>query len=284
MYTTPQPDPAFALVARVAAAGALLAGLVAFLWVLGVAAPGLSARLRDGARRLRGRGLDATCAWACLLLILALAIPAAWAAWLPPAPAPAPTPLMLLVQPLALYVCMLAVAAACAWRGHGPVATFGLSRADWRDAVRDGLVYGLALVPVVLILSLGAQSAWRWMGLEPTPQDAFGWLADGDYPLWSRLGLAAVAAIVAPVAEEAVFRGVLLAALVPRARLAVALLLQGALFGVAHGHGPSFVPLLVAGIGFGAGYAANGSLITPVVMHAVFNIASLSFFLACGQA
>ncbi|MDR2849578.1 MAG: hypothetical protein LBW77_03430 [Verrucomicrobiota bacterium] len=45
-------------------------------------------------------------------------------------------------------------------------------------------------------------------------------------------------------------------------------------------HGPSFLPLLALSAAFAGGYAATGSLVTPVVMHALFNFASLCFYLA----
>jgi membrane protease YdiL (CAAX protease family) len=244
--------------------------------------------LRDGARQLRERGLDAACSWVCLLFVVTLAAPAALAAWASPSAMPttrAIHPIALLIPPLVVYACMLAMAYACAWRCQGGItAVFGLAPPiRWRGAVRDGVRFGLALVPITLILSMAMQQIWSWMGLDPTPQDAFGWLTDNACPVWSRVGLVILATVVAPVAEEAVFRGVLLASLLPRTGIAVALLLQGGLFGAAHAHGPSFIPLLVAGFGFGAGYMASGSLITPIVMHVVFNAASLALFFTFGQ-
>lgn len=280
----PNLPPILQLTAGLVSAACLLAGTASVLWLLSIARPGLQTRLARGAGWLRQRELDETCTWACLLLVIALATPAVLVAWLPPAAAPAPIqPAALLLQPLVLCLGMLALATVCARRGRGVAAAFGLARARWRLDIRDGLVYGLALVPVVLLVTLAVQHVWRTLGLDPTPQDAFGWLVDGDYPAWSRLGLAALAAVAAPVAEEALFRGVLLPSLMPRAGLTAALLLQGGLFGAAHGHAPSFLPLLVAGVGFGAGYAASGSLVTPIVMHAVFNLASLALFFACAN-
>lgn len=256
--------------------------VIAMAALLTIWKPDLTLRLRHGTRRMCACGLDTNCIWTCLLLVITFASPAVLIAWVP-AMATSITairPVSLIIQPLVIYACMLATAAACAWRGQGPTITFGLKRTHWYRAVRDGLIFGIALVPLVMLLSLAMQYVWRMLGLEPTPQDAFGLLLDGSYPIWSRLGLALIATIAAPIAEEAIFRGVLLTALVPRTGLAMALLLQGGLFAAAHAHGPSFIPLLAAGIGFGAGYAANGSLITPIVMHAVFNIVSLALFLA----
>jgi membrane protease YdiL (CAAX protease family) len=47
-----------------------------------------------------------------------------------------------------------------------------------------------------------------------------------------------------------------------------------------HLHAPSLLSLLVLSVGFSAGYAATGSILTPVVMHALFNLTGLLLFFA----
>jgi membrane protease YdiL (CAAX protease family) len=95
-----------------------------------------------------------------------------------------------------------------------------------------------------------------------------------------RVGLITAAVLIAPTVEEFVFRGILFRALLRHRRFAYAALLSGAYFALVHLHAPSFLPLLALSAAFSAGYAATGSILTPIVMHALFNAVSLLAYFA----
>lgn len=104
-------------------------------------------------------------------------------------------------------------------------------------------------------------------------------LQQGMMPAWV-LWIGAV--VIAPLAEESFFRGLLqpyLTTLLRRPRLAIVLV--GLVFGVIHAGGgdspqPHVVPAMSAlGIVLGVVYARTGSLLSPMLVHAAFNAKTL---------
>lgn len=104
-------------------------------------------------------------------------------------------------------------------------------------------------------------------------------LRAGETPLWA---LWVGTAIIAPVAEECFFRGMIQTCLgnVLRSRW-LAVVLAGAIFGAVHSGGgdnpqPHVVPALtVLGIMLGVLYVRTGSLVGPIVLHTLFNVKTL---------
>ncbi len=90
---------------------------------------------------------------------------------------------------------------------------------------------------------------------------------------WLRLG----AVGVAPLAEEFFFRGLMQTALRNIMRRPwPPVLICAVLFGVAHSQQPQVVPTLVLlGVLLGAAYERTGSLVTPIVLHSLFNLKTI---------
>lgn len=87
-------------------------------------------------------------------------------------------------------------------------------------------------------------------------------------------------ALVAPVTEEALFRGLLLPAFAGRWGRWPALVLSSALFALFHFNVWQALPAFLAGLYLGHLYLATGSLLAPVVAHGLFN--GLPVVLAAG--
>jgi membrane protease YdiL (CAAX protease family) len=151
-------------------------------------------------------------------------------------------------------------------------------RQTW-GAVKLGLLYGAAAIPPVAGLSIALTAALEWAGYPAQPQDVFEWL-DTTHGVGTRLFVGVMVVVVAPVAEELLFRGILFAAALKARTFVSAALLTGIYFALVHLHAPSFFPLLALGVAFAAGYAATGSIVTPITMHALFNLTSTLFYLA----
>ena len=83
--------------------------------------------------------------------------------------------------------------------------------------------------------------------------------------------LVLVAAGLAPLGEEALFRGLLLPALTRRVGLIGGVAISAALFALLHFNAFAFLPLFAFGLALGAAYWMTGSLLVPILMHAVFN-------------
>lgn len=90
-------------------------------------------------------------------------------------------------------------------------------------------------------------------------------------------GLAAI--LIAPVAEEILFRGILYRALRERGWPRTALVGTSVLFGAIHGHLPSFVALSFLGWVFALLYDRTSNLLAPILAHSAFNTVNFFWFI-----
>jgi len=156
-------------------------------------------------------------------------------------------------------------------RRHGLslVAAFGLGRLhrSWRDhVVSAALVAGLFLATRVATTLYGA--AARLAGWEPPPSQDLTALFGAGLPGFA-LAIVMVA-VVAPVIEELVFRGVVQGSL---ARFGpwVAIAGSAAVFGAFHLSLQWFVPIAILGLSLGWLAWFRKGLWPPIVLHIVYN-------------
>ena len=157
-----------------------------------------------------------------------------------------------------------------------------MTRCTWRHAfggytgsdglhVRQGILYGMRSVPAIVGVSAVFLALLTSLGVPLETQPAISMVSMPGLAVWQRALLLLLVIVAAPIGEEFLFRGVLLPALLRGGSWPRALLLQALLFGAIHMHLPSFAALTAAGMLFGMGYMATGSILTPIVMHMVFN-------------
>jgi hypothetical protein len=160
-----------------------------------------------------------------------------------------------------------------------PVWVFGVHkyRLSWAHVGfrRFSLARGLALGCLFLLLSLGIGALWSiFLALfgehvQPDLLPLFGQARGG-------LLLALLAGgLVAPLAEEAFFRGYLFPGLRKYLGLLPATLLSAAIFALAHILPTSWPPIFVLGVLFALLYEQTGSILPAVFMHSAIN--TLSF-------
>ncbi len=150
-------------------------------------------------------------------------------------------------------------------RSRGPFCTLGVA-----------LGFLLASYPVVLVCSLGWTALLQWLDalglpidLSLQPQlDLFA----GAENHFQFLLLATVAVIIAPIAEELVFRAGIFRFFLGRMSVPAAMTLSAFLFAMLHLNLYSFVPLMVFGVLLCVGYQLSGSIRVPIAMHALFNL------------
>jgi membrane protease YdiL (CAAX protease family) len=82
-------------------------------------------------------------------------------------------------------------------------------------------------------------------------------------------------AVIAPVLEEVLFRGLLQNSLANRMPTWAAILIASAIFGAAHLDLTAFAPLMAMGMAFGFLYHKTGSLRVNIAMHVVNNAAAI---------
>lgn len=157
-------------------------------------------------------------------------------------------------------------------------ASFGSATCSWQTAIGKGFLYGLAAIPVVTLIAFAVSELGNKLDLDMAPQDVFNWLQDPAFSTSVRVTIIFFAAVVAPITEELLFRGILLTALMKGRSFVFAVLLCSFYFALIHLHGPSLLSLMVLSAMFSVGYAATGSILTPIVMHTVFNLNSVLMF------
>ena len=158
-------------------------------------------------------------------------------------------------------------------RGAAP-ESLGFGIGSWR---RD---LGLALTTLVLILAPLLATAGLLDRLVPYEHPVIDFLHAHD-GLQAILLVSLSAVVVAPVAEEFFFRRVLQGWLERELGGPIAITVSSLAFGLAHmGQGLAWIPLVL--FGAAAGYLARqtGSIIPGILLHALFNAASLLLVLA----
>ncbi|MBC7294979.1 MAG: CPBP family intramembrane metalloprotease, partial [Dietzia sp.] len=135
------------------------------------------------------------------------------------------------------------------------------------------MLAGVAASMVVLV-PLGAGPEGSDDGLED--------LATGG-PAFVVLGLLAVAVLV-PVAEEVVFRGIVLPALRARFRAVPGIALAGAVFAAVHLIPPALPYLVVVGISLCVMAQWYRSIVPGIVLHGVNNAVVFAGIVAAGSA
>jgi len=160
----------------------------------------------------------------------------------------------------------------------GVVRALGVSFAGGGTNAIRGLFGYVAIVPLARLAAAGAVYVSDALGHEvPT------------HPVIEEIGsatgstvvmLVLVAAVVAPIAEEVFFRGFLYATIRDRWGMLPGMVTSALLFAVVHKGLPNQAVTFVMGLLLAAYYERAGSLVVPVVAHALFNGVQLAFVLA----
>ena len=142
-----------------------------------------------------------------------------------------------------------------------------MRRADWwwlSIGVGGSLAVGILLLPISHLWSSGNHGS-----------QAIGQQLQ-DSASWSRIVLFVLIVCVAPVAEELLFRGIILRAALRRMHAPNAVLVSGASFAALHLLDPTTFPALPALLALGTFSAVvalrSGSLSRSILLHSGFNL------------
>lgn len=138
-------------------------------------------------------------------------------------------------------------------------------------AVIGGAVTFLIALPLVS----GTGFVWKLLlerlGVDPGEQEMVDLFRNADDP--ARLAwMCVLAAVVAPVTEELVFRAGLFRYLQGRVTRPFALCTPALIFAALHANVAAFVPLFVLGVLFAVAYERTGRVAVPMIAHALFNL------------
>lgn len=155
---------------------------------------------------------------------------------------------------------------------------FGLHRVRFRKAL--GLAVGLLLAgyPLVVLAFVIAQAA---LGIEAQRQEIVEYFigVSNNADLLSIAMTLFLGIVLAPVAEELIFRGYIYGVFKRYLGMWLALLLNAALFAVVHLNLASLPALFVLAACFTIAYEITGSLLVNIFMHSLFNLVSFAAIL-----
>lgn len=145
-------------------------------------------------------------------------------------------------------------------------------RFQWRD---NWLVWGfggyLVAFPLVLLVSLINQQLWQGQG----GSNPLILLALESRDTVALLIFFVTAAIAAPLFEEIIFRGFLLASLTRYFGTGSAIILSSLVFSIAHLSLSEVLPLTVLGMILGFVYSRSRNLLAPILLHGLWNSGTL---------
>ncbi|MGI8847175.1 MAG: CPBP family glutamic-type intramembrane protease [Candidatus Dormibacteria bacterium] len=177
-----------------------------------------------------------------------------------------------LLEEATFYATAIAVLLVVLRSRHGAgTGALGWRRVRWfwiPAAVVGGLVsFKVVDVAATWIQQLfpGAQN-----GQIPAVQQSFGHLLV--------VGLLVVS-IIAPIAEETVFRGFIYAWMRRHLNVPFSAVLSGAFFALLHFQPIIFVPLLLLGVVLALIYEYSGSIVPGIIVHGVFNAIEIALIL-----
>lgn len=148
----------------------------------------------------------------------------------------------------------------------------GFSKIGFLRTAITGAILMVAAYPLILLADVITQIVLR-----SAPQkQAIVELFTQSSTVEQRILIIVLAVSLAPLAEEFIFRFFMYGVVRQYFGKVAAVLASALLFAAVHGHLPSFAPLFVLGSCFAIAYEWSGSILVPMMMHAIFNAVTLT--------
>ncbi len=135
------------------------------------------------------------------------------------------------------------------------------------------------IVPYIFSLAICAILAVQIIDIIPFPNAWIEMLYDNSSIIVSGTAFMQIltVAVVSPVAEEVLFRGLMLGALSKTCNKWLAIIATSIVFGLVHGHPIGIIYATCLGVLMGWLFCKTGSIIAPALFHMIYNTASLFF-------
>lgn len=161
-------------------------------------------------------------------------------------------------------------------------AAFGFRhRSLWRAALW-GFIIAAIFTPIGQEMNnLFAHVMESSFHLQPQNEEAVETLQKAA-PGFNRIYLIFFAVVIAPVAEETLFRGILYPAIRQQGFPRAALWFSSMLFAAIHLNLPAFIPLTIFALILAVLYEKTGNLLACIVAHSVFNAAGVVLLYSVG--
>jgi membrane protease YdiL (CAAX protease family) len=151
---------------------------------------------------------------------------------------------------------------------------FGFRGPQLPRALLLAVLAAIILLPVALGLQQVSAVVLTKLGWQPQEQMAVTLLA-GTKSWWMRIYLGAFAVVLAPVAEEFIFRGMLYPFVKQLGWPRLAWIGVSFAFALIHDDAVTFVPLFVLALSLTWLYEKTDNLLAPIAAHSLFNAANL---------
>mgnify|MGYP000745961699 CR=1 FL=1 len=156
-------------------------------------------------------------------------------------------------------------------RGISSVEFFGLDRLSPSKTILWGILGCVVAVPMAIL----AAALWLTYYIIPTMgapevQQMVTFYKESALPL-DRLAVIVSACIIAPVAEEVIFRGYIYPVVKRYTEPFVAAIIISLVFSVLHHNAAALAPLVVLSLLLVIAYEVTASLWAPIAIHSIFN-------------
>jgi membrane protease YdiL (CAAX protease family) len=148
---------------------------------------------------------------------------------------------------------------------------FGLCPPSRARAIAAGLAVGVMILPSAWLLQTISQLVMEWMRFKPVAEVAVAELQNSGLSAAEKILLGVFTILVAPIAEEALFRGILYPTIKQAGFPRWALWGTSVLFGVMHGNMAALAPLVLLAVVLVFLYESTDSLLAPIATHSMFN-------------
>ena len=146
-----------------------------------------------------------------------------------------------------------------------------------------GRSVGTALVTMIFawpmatfVIALLVTTSLKWIGLDSELQVTVSFIKKNP-PAWQLVVTGFTAIVLAPIAEETLFRGILYTTLKQRGYRHLAWWGNAVLFGIIHTNFTVLLPMIFLGLVWTWLYERTGNLLAPIAGHMIFN--AISFVL-----
>ena len=159
----------------------------------------------------------------------------------------------------------------------------GLTRPYLARAILFALVVGIVVLPIILSMSDWVAQLINSMAQHPPPEEPAIKVLRSTVGVGQRICFGVAAILIAPVAEEALFRGILYPFIKQLGRPRLAIWGTSLLFAAMHMNVVVFLPLMVLAMILTFVYEKTDKLVAPITTHALFNSVNFFYFLYAPQ-
>ncbi|WP_395736233.1 lysostaphin resistance A-like protein [Prosthecobacter sp.] len=173
-----------------------------------------------------------------------------------------------------LIVCAGVLMYLFQFRGMNPGELFGLQNVHWRALAVTVVVFTVVILACVNLVAYFSNSWLQsfWPHLEPQ-ETVKAFQQSSGYGI--KLLVVLLAVVIAPLAEETLFRGFVYGVLKRYTDAPFAALASSLMFAIIHMHVGSLLPLWTLAVLLCCAYELTGCLLAPMILHAIFNGVSI---------